>query len=102
MDTAVNYENVLTLIDAQIKKSNDTTQQQLALALESLATLLAPLNYRSPAAEQLIKTLAGILDISNGNAKQISLAIKGLSKLAPVDYIKRVFDKNIEKLISLA
>lgn len=50
----------------------------------------------------MIKTLAGVLDISNGNAKQISLAIKGLSKLAPADYIKRVFDKNIEKLINLA
>jgi hypothetical protein len=67
-----------------------------------LASILAPLRYRSPAAEQLIKTLATTLDISSGSAKQVSTAIKGLSRLAPPDYIKRVFDKNIEKLISLA
>ena len=64
--------------------------------------MLIPLHYRSPAAEQLIKTLAGMLDISNGNARQMTLALKGLSQLAPADYVKRVFDKNIEKLIGLA
>lgn len=32
----------------------------------------------------------------------MTLAIKGLSRLAPADYVKRVFDKNIEKLIGLA
>lgn len=43
-----------------------------------------------------------MLDISSGNARQMTLAIKGLSRLAPADYVKRVFDKNIEKLIGLA
>lgn len=43
-----------------------------------------------------------MLDISSGNARQMTLAIKGLSRLSPVDYVKRVFDKNIEKLIGLA
>lgn len=33
VDAAVNYEEVLSLIDAQIRKSSDSTQQQLALAL---------------------------------------------------------------------
>jgi hypothetical protein len=82
-DPNVNYEEVLALIDAQIKQSNDSTQQQLAIALELLASILAPLRYRSPAAEQLIKTLATTLDISSGSAKQVSTAIKGLSRLAP-------------------
>lgn len=30
------------------------------------------------------------------------LAIRGLARLAPKEYVKRVFDKNIEKLIGLA
>lgn len=49
----------------------------------------------------MIKALAGILDIHNGTAKQILKAIQGLSKIASSDYVQRVFDKNIEKLITL-
>jgi hypothetical protein len=44
--------------------------------------------------------LAYILNLGNGSAKQILSAIKGLARLAPIAYIKKVFDKNIEKLIS--
>lgn len=50
VDTSANYEQVLTLIDNQLKNANDSTQQQLARALEHLAEALGPLNYRSPAA----------------------------------------------------
>jgi hypothetical protein len=101
-DTNINYEEVFQLIDGQIRITNDNTQQQLALALELLSDILAPLKYRSLAAEQLIKSLAGLLDITSANSRQLLMSIKGLSRLAPNDYIKRVFDKNIERLISLS
>ena len=62
---------------------------------------MAPAKYRSPAAEQLIKTIAGSLEVNSPNAKQLLTSLKGLSRIAPPDHVKRVFDKNIEKLISL-
>jgi hypothetical protein len=101
-DTTFNYEEVLLLIDNQLKRVNDNTLLQLAIALESLANQLAPLNYSSPAAEQLIKTLAATLDLSHGSSKQVLGAIKALAHIAPAAYVKRVFDKNIEKLIQNA
>lgn len=83
VDTSANYEQVLTLIDNQLRNANESTQQQLARALEHLSEALAPLNYRSPAAEQLIKSIAGMLDLSHGNSHQLLLAIRGLARLAP-------------------
>jgi hypothetical protein len=56
---------------------------------------LAAVNYKSLAAEQVIKGLAYIVNLGSASAKQILSAIKGLARLAPVAYIKKVFDKNI-------
>ena len=47
----------------------------------------------------MIKVLAKILDVNKGTARQILRAIQGLAKIASPDYVKRVFDKNIENLI---
>lgn len=85
----------MLLIESELKRVSQTTLQQLSLALQQLANALAPIKYQSKAAEQLIKTLATILNIANGSAKAILSAIKGLSRIAPADYVKRVFDKNI-------
>ncbi len=75
--------------------------QQLSLSIDQFAKNKNS-NYKSKASEQLIKTLAGVLNINNPNSKSILQAIKGLAKIAPVEYVNRVFDKNIEKIISLA
>jgi hypothetical protein len=95
IDSNVNYEQVLILIDNELRKVSDNTLQQLSFALDHLSNILAPLKYISKAAEQLIKTLANILNINSGSSKPILQAIRGLSKIAPIEYVKRVFDKNI-------
>lgn len=92
---AINYEELLSIIQAQIKKVNDSTLQQLSIALEELSVILHNNKLKLQTAEQLIKTLASILDISKNSSPSILNAIKGLSKIAPVQYVKRVFDKNI-------
>ncbi len=99
IDNNANYEQVMLLIESELKSVSDTTLQQLSVSLEQLANALAPIKYQSKAAEQLIKTLAIILNLGNGSSKAILGAIKGLSRIAPVEYVKRVFDKNIEKMI---
>jgi len=67
----------------------------LTLALEHLSEILIPQKYTSKGAEQLIKSLANILDVNSGSARQILRAIQGLAKISSPDYVKRVFDKNI-------
>lgn len=101
IDHNVNYEKVFGVIEGELTKVSESTLNQLAQGLEHLSEILLEQNYQSKGAELLIKALAGILDIQNANAKQILNAIQGLSKIASPDYVKRVFDKNIEKLISL-
>lgn len=64
-----------------------------------MANALNSLKYKSAAAEQLIKSLAGILELNKSSSKQVLMAIRALAKIAPPAYVKRVFDKNIEKLI---
>jgi hypothetical protein len=101
IDHNVNYEKVFGVIEGELTKVSESTLNQLAQGLEHLSEILLEQNYQSKGAELLIKALAGILDIQNANGKQILNAIQGLSKIASPDYVKRVFDKNIEKLISL-
>ena len=101
IDMRINYEEVFILVEGELKNVSENTLGQLALAMEHLSNILVEQDYKSKGAESLIKALAMILNIKNGSAKQILKAIQGLSKISSPDYIKRVFDKNIEKMIIL-
>lgn len=101
LEAGVNYEQVFSLIEGELNRVSENTLNQLCLALENLTEILIPQKYQSKGAEQLIKVLASLLNINNGCAKQVLNAIQGLSKISTADYVNRVFDKNIEKLITL-
>ena len=101
LDMRINYEEVFILIEGELKNVSDNTLNQLALAMEHLSNILAEPDYKSKGAENLIKALASILNIKSNSSKQILKAIQGLSKISSPEYIKRVFDKNIEKMITL-
>ena len=101
IDYNINYEQVFSLIEGELNNVSESTLIQLSLALEHLSEILIPQQYKSKGAEQLIKTLASILTVNNGSSRQILKAIQGLSKISSPEYVKRVFDKNIEKLITL-
>ena len=101
IDMNVNYQQVFSLIEGELNNVSENTLNQLALSLDHLADALVPHQYQSKGAEQLIKSLANILNIESRCSKQVLKALQGLSKIASPDYVKRVFDKNIEKLITL-
>ncbi len=55
--------------------------------------------YKSKISESLIKHFAASLDLEKSNSKQILQAIKSFSLITDKDYLNRVFEKNIVKLL---
>lgn len=71
----------------------------ISVGLERLCQNLYRNEYRSKISENLIKHFAASLDLDKNNSKQILLAIKSLSLITNKDYLNRVFEKNIVKLL---
>lgn len=69
------------------------------MALESLCSGLYKQEYECKWSGNLISLLAKNLSLDKNNSKQILRAIKYLSAIADKEYLNKVFDKNIIKLI---
>lgn len=71
------------------------------MGIESLCRCLYKEHYISKNSELLIKHIATVIDIYKSNSKQLLLTLKSLSLVAKREYVNKVFDRNISKLISL-
>lgn len=87
------------MIKTEVTEANDSTLDHIAMALESLCNNLYLKGYECKWSGNLISLLAKNLSLQKNNSKQILLAIKYLSGIADKEYLTRVFDKNIVKLI---